>query len=261
MDTPQVRYRSPAPGFFSGLRAAFSGLGLSLRRGPVRKLYARLILVVTVVCITFQAAGVWAVLSFWAPAATASTLSTIGHVVAEVVAIILVLVASPLLALLLISIALPVLAENLFLAALDTRRPELADHLRSGKGLSVAAGIDSSLRRMFALLFVTALSFAVSLIPVIGIVAGPALQLSVTARALTWELLDPWFDLNRMPYDQQKAFVDAHRGLALGFGIPYAFLLAVPVIGPMTFGIAQSGAALLVADALLEAKVNKPGTA
>ena len=251
-DSPQFRYRDPAPGFLQGLRAAFSGLGLSLKRGPVRTLYLRLMAVVTVVCVAFQALGVWAVLTYWSAGAHASTLSTIGHVIAEIVAIILVLLAAPLLALLLISIALPVLAESLFLAALDTRRPALADALRSGEGLGIAASVSSNVRRMIHLLFGTALSFALALIPIAGAVLGPATQLYVTARALSWELLDPWFDLNRMKYAEQKDFVDRHRSLCLGFGVPYSLLMAVPVVGPMTFGIAQSGAALLVSDALLE---------
>jgi CysZ protein len=253
-DSPQFRYRDPAPGFFHGLRAAFSGVGLSLRRGPVRTLYFRLMVVVTLVCVAFQAAGVWAVLTYWSAAADASTLSTIGHVIAEVVAIILVLLAAPLLALLLVSIALPVLAESLFLAALDTRRPELADALRSGDGLGIATSVSNNVRRMVRLLVGTAFSFALTLIPVAGAILGPATQLYVTARALSWELLDPWFDLNRMKYADQKEFVDRHRGLCLGFGVPYSLLMAVPVIGPMTFGIAQSGAALLVSDALLAAE-------
>jgi uncharacterized protein involved in cysteine biosynthesis len=253
MAEASFRYRSPKPGFFSGLRASFSGLALSLRRGPVRRLYLRLLLIVTLVCVAFQAAGVWAVLTYWSPETDASTLANVGHILAEIVAIILVLLAAPLLALLLISVALPVLAESLFLAALDTRRPELADALRSGKGLSIAASVNSSLRRMARLLLVTLASFALALVPIIGVVAGPALQILGTARALSWELLDPWFDLNRMPYKEQKSFVSEHSALCLGFGLPYSLLMAIPIIGPMTFGIAQSGAALLVADALLEA--------
>ena len=54
-------YKNPKPSFPSGLRAALAGVALSLRRGPVRKLYVRLLVVVTLTCVAFQAAGVWVV--------------------------------------------------------------------------------------------------------------------------------------------------------------------------------------------------------
>ena len=251
-DAPQFRYRDPAPGFFHGLRAAFAGLGLSLRRGPVRRLYFRMMVVVSLTCIAFQAAGVWGVLNYWPSDVETTTLTTIGHVLAEIVAIVIVIMAAPLLALLLVSIALPVLAESLFLAALDTRQPAVADALRSGKGLSIPVSVANNVRRTMRVLFGTAISFALSLIPFAGAILGPAMQLYVTSRALSWELLDPWFDLNRMSYNEQKHFIESHRSLCLGFGGPYSVMMAVPILGPMTFGIAQSGAALLVADALIE---------
>ena len=123
--------------------------------------------------------------------------------------------------------------------------------LRSRPGLFTGL-LAAARSRRTRLLLLTFIAFGVSLIPIVGIVAAPAIQLFGTARALSWELLDPWFDLNRMPYAEQKAFVADHKGLFLGFGLPYSLLMAIPIVGPMTFGIAQSGAALLVADALLE---------
>lgn len=256
-ETPQLRIRSPKPGLYAGVRAAVAGLGLSVRRGPVRSLYAKLVGVVTLVTLLFQAAGIWAVIELWSPAAEQSWLGNIGAVIADIVGILLVLISAPLLAVLLVSIALPVLAESVFLAALESKRPDLADELRGGKGLGIARTVESTLRRILRLALGTALSFAVSLIPVAGVIIGPLTALWVTSRALTWELLDPWFDLQRINFDQQRDFIKKHNRLCLGFGGPYSLLLAVPIIGPMTFGIAQSGAGLLVADALAEPQTAK----
>lgn len=250
MSAEPLTIRSPRPGFFAGLKAALGGLSLTVRRGPVRSLYAKLVAVVSVVAVAFQAAGVWAVLELWRPAADYGWLANVGLVIADIIGIVIVLLAAPLLAILIVSIVLPVMAERVFLAALATRRPDLAERLRKGEGLSVAAGVQSTVRRAARLALGTALAFGASLIPVAGIVLGPATQLWVTARALTWELLDPWFDLQQIPYAEQRAFIAAHSRLAVGFGAPYALLMAIPVVGPMTFGIAQSGAGLLVADAL-----------
>jgi uncharacterized protein involved in cysteine biosynthesis len=91
-----------------------------------------------------------------------------------------------------------------------------------------------------------------ALIPGVGpIVAGP-LQLYFTARALTWELLDPFFERGALRLRAQREFVAEHRLALLGFGLPLALLLAVPLLGPLLFGLAQAAAAQLVHDALPE---------
>ncbi len=248
--TGTLPIRSPKPGLFAGLRASLSGLTLTLRRGPVRRLYAKLVAIVTLVAVAFQAAGIWAVLSLWGPSAEHGWFANFGLILADIVGIILVLLAAPLLAILLVSIILPVLAERVFLAALETKRPDLAEGLRKGEGLSVAHAVQSTIRRALRLALGTAIAFAASLVPIAGVILGPAIQIWVTSRALTWELLDPWFDLQKIPYPAQREFIAAHNRMAVGFGAPYVLLMAIPVIGPMTFGIAQSGAGLLVADAL-----------
>ena len=245
-----LRVREPKPGLRSGLSAAFSGLRLTVSRGPVRSFYARLVLVVSVVAIAFEVAGIWAVFEVWNPSEATNTYAGIGLILLDVVGVILVLLSAPLLAVFIVSIALPVLAERVFLAAVATRRPDLAERLRAGEGLSFAEGATGNLRRMFRLLLGTGVAFAAGFIPIVGVVVGPALQLWFTSRALAWELLDPWFDLQRIPYATQREFVRKHSGMCVGFGLPYAVLLAVPIVGPMAFGIAQSGAGLLVADAL-----------
>jgi hypothetical protein len=43
-----------------------------------------------------------------------------------------------------------------------------------------------------------------------------------------------------------------HRGLMAGFGLPYSLMLAIPLFGPLIFGLAQASAALLVAESFTE---------
>jgi len=209
-----------------------------------------LVLVVSLVALAFEVAGIWAVFELWNPIGAATTYASIAYLLLDIAGVILVLLSAPLLAVFVVSIALPMLAERVFLAALATRRPELAERLRAGEGLSFAAATTGNLRRIGRLMIGTAVAFAASFIPVIGFVLGPALQLWFTSRALAWELLDPWFDLQRIPFATQREFVRRHSRMCVGFGAPYALLMAIPVLGPMCFGIAQSGAGLLVADAL-----------
>ena len=93
-------------------------------------------------------------------------------------------------------------------------------------------------------------AFALTLVPVVGALLGPAFQLWSTSRALTWELLDPYFDRRSFGYAEQRAYLKAHSGPIVGFGLPLSFILAVPLVGPLFFGLAQAGAALLVVEVL-----------
>ena len=128
--------------------------------------------------------------------------------------------------------------------------PERADKLAAAEGLSFAAGLGSSVRRLLHFLGLTFLAFGITLIPIIGALLGPALQLWSTSRALTWELLDPYFDRRGFRYAEQRRYLRSYRGAVFGFGLPLSFVLGVPIIGPLFFGLAQASSAMLVAEVL-----------
>jgi CysZ protein len=108
-------------------------------------------------------------------------------------------------------------------------------------------------RRLFYYLGGTLLIFMLACVPLIGAVAGPLAQLWFTARMLSWELLDVYFERRGLDYAGQRALLKAHRGAMFGFGAPWTLVIAVPIVGPLGFGLAQAAAALLVTE-VLEAK-------
>jgi len=63
-------------------------------------------------------------------------------------------------------------------------------------------------------------------------------------------LLDPYLDKLRLGYADQHAFVAAHRPALVGFGLPLSVLMAVPLVGPLFFGLAQGAAAQLVVEVI-----------
>ena len=87
------------------------------------------------------------------------------------------------------------------------------------------------------------LTTMVGIVPFVGPVLGSVLQLSVTSFALGWELLDVWCERQGLSYEEQQKLVEQKRFTIIGFALPFSMLLAVPLFGPLSFGIAQSAAA------------------
>jgi uncharacterized protein involved in cysteine biosynthesis len=92
--------------------------------------------------------------------------------------------------------------------------------------------------------------FALSFVPLVGAVVAPLLQTWITARALSWELLEPYFDKLALDRRGQARVLDEHRTITVGFAVPFVFVMAVPILGPLVYGLAQGAAALLVAEVL-----------
>jgi len=237
-----------------GIRAALRGATLALTTPDVRAAYRRLALAVLLVSLGLQAAGLWGVFSLldfgsdgWAE---------VGSWVARIVASIVVLLVSPVVALVLTNMAFPVLGERLFFVALARRSPAVSTRLAPHPDASAWESLTSGLLRMRGFLGWTMLAFVVGWVPVVGPVVSPAVQLWVSARYLSWELVLPYLERRGMSYVEQKAFVAAHRGALFGFGVVFAPALAVPLVGPLAFGVAQAAAACLVADELGETPTN-----
>lgn len=245
MNTPMPRLPDSP---MSGVTLALRGLRLALHTPAVRRIYLRLALAIAataavlVVGLNFVIWGLipvpestWLYLLVW-------TLRVAGTA--------LVLIAAPVMALFVVNIVFPFLGESVFLAGLRAVDPARADELAAAGGTGFRSSTVSSIRRLLYFIGVSVLIFLLALVPVLGAVLGPVAQLWFTASMLSWELLDPYFDRRGLDYAGQRAAMKAHRATMFGFGAPWTLLLAVPVFGPLGFGLAQAGAALLVTEAL-----------
>lgn len=241
---------TPRSGLLQGSRAALRGLRFAAAHPEVRAIYRRLMLLIFVMSLILSA-GLLVLLWHFTPIAPEAAIwEWLGLWLLRIAGALVILFAAPILALTGINAIFPILAERTFFAALEVLAPARAQALAGGEGLGFTAGLRISLRRLLHFLGVTVVCFAITLIPVIGAVLGPILQISATARALTWELLDPYFDRRRMGYAEQRAYLRAQRGAIVGFGAPLSLLLGLPLLGPLFFGLAQGGVAVLVADVL-----------
>lgn len=233
-----------------GLKAAFTGIGLALGSREVWRSYILIVLGILVVSIGLDVLGIWGLRSLtqvspdahWLAVAAMRTLRILGSA--------LVLLLSPLISIFLVNVLVPVFNEIPFLAGMRAIAPARAAELEATEGLRPVESIVLSLVRLAVLLCFNAFAFALSFIPVVGVVLGPAVGLVLTARQLGWELLDPYFNRLGMKMDPQRDLVRRHRSAIIGFGLPFAVLFAVPFVGPLCFAWAQAAAARLVIDVI-----------
>jgi len=245
---------------FSGTSAALRGVRFAVSHPEIRGLYRQLLLVLFAVAIALTALLSGALWYFTALAEDASGWMVAGVWLLRIAGALIVLMSSPLLALMVVNAVFPFLGERAFLGAMRVIDPQRAEALAAAEGLSMAAGLGSSVRRLLHFLGLTFLAFGVTLIPIVGALLGPALQLWSTSRALTWELLDPYFDRRGFGYAEQRRYLRSYRGAVFGFGLPLSFLLGVPIIGPLFFGLAQASSALLIAEVLEPAGASLPSS-
>lgn len=233
----------------AGVSAAFRGLGTALASPEVRKAYAILITAIYVATVLLDVLGVWGIWTL-TEAHDAGWLTDVMLVVLRVAGIAIVLLAAPILAILSVNLAIPLLSERVFYAALGSLRAERAGELLARDGLPIRAGASITLRRLTSFLLATGLVFALTFVPVAGPFVGPVAQALVAARFLGWELLDPYFDKQQISLSDQRRFVREHRDAIVGFALPFTFVLALPILGPLLSGLAQAAAARLVTDVL-----------
>ncbi len=236
--------------FSTGMRAAFRGLRVASGSAQVRATYAKLVAAIFVLAAWIDVGGIWAVWHYTAADPGTGWLALVGLWLLRIAGTVIVLLIAPLLGLFVVNTFFPFLAERVFFAAMRSVAPARAAELSAAEGMSLSRGVGINLARMALFLGYTVLTFAVSLIPVVGAIAGPALGLYFTGRALGWELLDPYFDKRQMGFAEQRAFVAEHRSAMLGFGVPVGLLMAIPFAGPLLFGLTQASAAVFVADAI-----------
>ena len=232
------------PTALAGARAALDGLGLATREPTVRKTYLQMALALLGATLLLYAVGGYAV---WELTNDAERW---WWVLIRVAGWLLVLMTSPVVALYTVHALFPLFSERVFLAGLKARRPELAEGLVAGEGLPLLQSIGISLRRLARYLGLTVCVFLLSLIPVVGALVGPPLQLLLSARMLGGELLDPYLSMRSYGWTQQRDYLKSHRPALIGFGLPWCAVFAVPLVGALVFGLAQAAAAVLVADVL-----------
>ena len=236
------------PGLGAGLRAAGRGVRRVLETPEVGKTYIQLVAVLFVLASVLSAGGFWAVLHFTPIDGTESWWVLAAMWVARVAGIVIVALVCPILALFAANTLFPVLGERVFLAGVRAVNPQRADELAALEGLPLRVSIPQNLIRMGLFVGLSVFAFAVSLIPVAGVVLGPVLQVYFTSRALGWELLDPYFEKLEVRFDAQHAFVKQHHRPLVGFALPFSLAMSIPLVGPLLFGVAQAAAGTLVVE-------------
>jgi CysZ protein len=232
------------------MRAAWRGAKLVLHAPQVKKTYLQLAAAIFAVAAVLDVAGIWAVVHF-TPIDSGEAWWWVAWLwVLRVVGIAIVLFTAPIVAMFTVNSLVPLLAERVFLAGMATVAPDRAKELGERKGLPLSTALVQSLIRLFLFLGMSVLAFAISLVPVVGSVAGPVVHGYFTARTLSWELLDPYFDKLELGFDAQHDFVKQHRLPLVGLGLPFALVMAIPFVGSLVFGLAQATAGVFVAEVI-----------
>ena len=250
MSTTSGGFTESRKAFSAGLQAAMRGLRIAGRSAEVRGTYARLVAAIFVLAAWLDVGGMWAVWHFTAVDPSSSWWMIAVLWTLRIAGVVIVLFVAPLVAFFIVNALFPVLAERVFFAALAEVAPARAQELQAMPGKPFVRGMADNLLRMGLFFATTLLAVVVSFVPAVGAVAGPPLSVYFTARAMGWELLDPYFDKLQLDFAAQRQFVARHRPALVGFGLPLGFMMAIPLVGPLFFGLAQAAAAVLVADVI-----------
>lgn len=244
------RSNEPTPSLRRGLGMARRGLRIALASAEVRRTYLRLALVLVALAAALTA-GLGFLVWWLVPVGEDMSWWTwLGMWALRVSGWLLALVAAPMLAFFLVNAGLPFLGDAVFMAGARAVDPQLAARLERSAEVGFVTSAVGSLRRLVYFVAATLGLLLVAWIPVVGAVLGPALQLWFAARMLSWELLDPYFERVGHDYARQRATVKARRATLAGFGLPWTLVMALPIVGPLLFGLAQAAVAVLVAEEL-----------
>ena len=108
------------------------------------------------------------------------------------------------------------------------------------RGLGVAASRAGTLASLTAT--AAPVGAAATLVPGVGPVLAASLAALVASYALSWELLDPYFDKKGFGYEQQDKIMWSNRFALCAFAAPFTVALAVPLFGPLATAVAQGAA-------------------
>lgn len=237
---------SPTRPFVRGMRAAVDGMKLAFRNKEVRRAYFKVALGLFALTVVIEGGAMWALWANTVPAADVSTLVLVALWAARILGSIVVLLAGPLIAVLIVNVVFPFFNEGLFMAALRAVDGERAEIVAAGPGMPALSSAGGAAWRLAKFLGLSLVFLLVGLIPVIGGLIAAVGETWLAARTVAWELLDPWFDRLDIRYAEQRRIVAEHREALLGFGLPLSLMLAIPLVGPLLFGLAQTAAATFV---------------
>jgi CysZ protein len=236
--------------FVRGFHLAVDGMKLASRSPEVGRAYLRASLLIFALGLLLASGSIWALWANTVPAADAGTWMVVLMWTARVVGSLAAFVLGPLLAVFIVNIGFPFFNQQVFMAGMRVADPERAALLEGKQGMSLPRAIGLALWRFVKFLGLSVLLFLVGLVPVVGTVIAPVGSVLLAARTVSWELLDPYFEMLDIRHAEQRVLVGQHQKLLLGFGLPIALLLGIPIVGPLLFGLAQVAGAVLVAREL-----------
>lgn len=237
----------PLSPYARGFRAAVDGMKVALRSKEVGRAYLRAAAVIFAMTVVIDVGAIWSLFHFTVPADDAELWRVVVLWVARVIGTLAALLIGPLLAIFTVNIAFPMFNRGIFVAGLQAVDPDRAAALAAKPGMPTGPAVGIAAWRLIKFVVLSAGLFVLGLVPVIGSLAATALQLWLTARTVSWELMDPYFDCLDIRYAEQRQFIARHQKPLLGFGAPVALLMAVPFFGPLCFGVAQAAAGTFVA--------------
>lgn len=261
MSTPSKPPKRPANPYARGFRAAVDGLRLALRTKAVRRAYLRVVALIFLVTLSLDVGGIWGLFVLTRAPEDPNLGLVIGLWAARVIGSVAIVLIVPILAILLVNLIFPFFNQGIFLAGLRAVDPERAAALEAKPGMPVGPAVSTSAWRLFKYAVPVLALFVLNLVPVVGSIAAAGAQLWLTARTVAWELLDPYFDCLDIRYAEQKAMVAGLQKPMVGFGLPMALLLAIPVIGPLSFGLVQAAAGTFVDRELARHPSEEPSNA
>lgn len=234
----------------AGLSLARRGASIAWSSPEVRRTYVQLVLVLVAVATLLDAAGIWAVVDLTRTDVGVPWWKIALMMLVRFAGIGIVLLVAPIIAMFVINIVFPFLGDRVFLAGMRRIAPERAAALEAMPGRPLSRTLVDATLRMLAFLGLGLLLLVLSFVPVVGSILGPVLQAWRSALALAWELLDPYFDKLGLDRAAQRIVLRAHQPTLLGFALPFVFVLAIPIVGALAFGLAQAAIAMLVVEAI-----------
>jgi CysZ protein len=230
-----------------GFHAAIQGMKAALGDREVGRAYLRVAAAIFALSVVLDAAAIWAVLEYVVPDPDAGRWMVLLMQIARILAIVVAILIGPLLAVFVVNIAFPMFNQGVFLAGMKAFDPERAAILGARPGMAIPRAAGIATVRLLVFFGLSLCLFFVGLIPVVGTIVATVGEVYLLARTASWELMDPYFDVLDIRYAEQREFVREHRKCLLGFGLPVALLLAIPILGPLGFGLAQAAAGRFVA--------------
>jgi Etoposide-induced protein 2.4 (EI24) len=234
--------------FFAGQRSCFRGIKTTIKNRNVRLAYVWISAVLALCTLLIQGACIASVFHFIPLTDEAHLSVVIGMWLLRGAAILVACLLAPILAIGLCKTAIPLFSEIPFMAGMRVVDEPFAQELQTQRGIPLLPGIWLALSRMALFLGLTGICFLIGLIPVAGAFIATPLQLFFTARAIGWEMLDPYFDKRDLRLKRQRQFVRDHFPEVLGMGSVCAPLLALPFVGSLLFVVLQAAVAQFVVD-------------